>query len=167
MPKLTPHFMERGVDTCRLIDFPVVASGQLSQPFRKWLGEANDQMLFLISIEKWKNNFRHLPDVFGLGLPLSEDGTSWWESRRPPDVTCGAAILDGGAGNDINQDLGRVFRLPLWRWRKMVALPLPVAILDDLISGSANDVIHHGGRKRKGLHLAPPPEWGSKTRLYY
>ena len=32
--------------------------------------------------------------------------------------------------------IGRVFRSPLrWRW-KMAALPLPVAILDDLISGS-------------------------------
>ena len=30
--------------------------------------------------------------------------------------------------------IGRVFRPPLWRWRKMAALPLPVAILDDLIS---------------------------------
>ena len=36
---------KRGVDTCRLIDFPVVASGQPPQPFPKWLGEANDQML--------------------------------------------------------------------------------------------------------------------------
>ena len=32
--------------------------------------------------------------------------------------------------------IGRVFRSLLWRWRKMAALPLPVAILDDLISGS-------------------------------
>ena len=45
-------------------------------------------------------------------------------------------IQDGGAGNDINQDLGYFFRSPLWRWRKMAALPLPAAILDDLISGS-------------------------------
>ena len=42
-------------------------------------------------------------------------------------------IQDGGAGNDINQDLGYFFRsLVRWRW-KMAALPLPVAILDDLI----------------------------------
>ena len=34
-----------GVDTCKLIDFPIVASGQLPQPFWEWLGEANDQML--------------------------------------------------------------------------------------------------------------------------
>ena len=45
-------------------------------------------------------------------------------------------IHDGDAGNDVIQDLGRFFRPPLWRWRKMAALPLPVAILDDLISGS-------------------------------
>ena len=32
--------------------------------------------------------------------------------------------------------IGRFFRSLLWRWRKMAALPLPVAILDDLISGS-------------------------------
>ena len=37
--------MERGVDTCRLIDFPILASGQLPQPIQEWLGEANDQML--------------------------------------------------------------------------------------------------------------------------
>ena len=45
-------------------------------------------------------------------------------------------IQDGGAGNDVNQDLGRPFRSPLWRWRKMAALPLPAAILDDLIPGN-------------------------------
>ena len=32
--------------------------------------------------------------------------------------------------------IGYFFRPPLWRWRKMAALPLPAAILDDLISGS-------------------------------
>ena len=32
--------------------------------------------------------------------------------------------------------IGYFFRSPLWRWRKMAALPLPAAILDDLISGS-------------------------------
>ena len=32
--------------------------------------------------------------------------------------------------------IGRFFRSLLWRWRKMAALPLPVAIFDDLISGS-------------------------------
>ena len=38
----------------------------------------------------------------------------------------------------------------------MAALPLPVAILDDLISTSGgNEVIQDGDRKRKGRHLAP------------
>ena len=45
----------------------------------------------------------------------------------------------------------------------MAALPLPAAILDDLISGSANEVIQDGGRKRKGRHFPPPPQWGSKN----
>ena len=36
----------------------------------------------------------------------------------------------------MNSSIGRVFRPPLRRRRKMAALPLPVAILDDLISGS-------------------------------
>ena len=40
----------------------------------------------------------------------------------------------------------------------MAALPLPAAILDDLISGSANEVIQDGHRKRKGRHFAPPPQ---------
>ena len=31
--------------------------------------------------------------------------------------------------------IGRPFRPPLWRWRKMAAFPLPAAILDVLISG--------------------------------
>ena len=43
----------------------------------------------------------------------------------------------------------------------MAALPLPVAILDDLISGSANEVIQDDDRKLKGRHF-PPPQWGSK-----
>ena len=92
--------------------------------------------------------------------------TSSRESRRPPDVICSAAILDdtiqdGGAGNDVNQDLGRPFR-PLLRW-KMAALPLPVAILDDLIPVSG---IQDGDRKRKGCHFPPPPQWGSKRPPY-
>ena len=36
----------------------------------------------------------------------------------------------------LSSSIGRFFRSLLWRWRKMAALPLPVAILDDLISGS-------------------------------
>ena len=48
----------------------------------------------------------------------------------------------------------------------MAALPLPVAILDDLICGTGNEVIQDGGRKRKGRHLAPPPQWGSKNAPY-
>ena len=61
---------------------------------------------------------------------------------------------------------GGFFGPPLrWRW-KMAALPLPVAILDDLISGSANEVIQDGGRKRKGRHFPPPPQWGSKKPPY-
>ena len=47
-------------------------------------------------------------------------------------------IHDGDAGNDVNQDLGRVFRPLLRRRRKMAALPLPAAILDDLIPGTGN-----------------------------
>ena len=47
---------------------------------------------------------------------------------------------------DLVSSIGRVFRSLLWRWRKMAALPLPVAILDDLISGS---------RSRKWGH----PRW--------
>ena len=90
MPKSTPRFMESGVDTCRLIDFPVVASGQLPQPFREWLGEANDQMLFLIAVSQMSA---------GRFLTLSKDRTDIWgtssrASRRPPNVICGAAILD-------------------------------------------------------------------------
>ena len=150
--------MERGAETCRLIDFPVVESGQLPQSFREWLGR-----LMIRCFSKSENNFRRLRDVFGLGRPLSENETSVLESRRPPDVTCGAAILDdtiqdGGAGNDVNQDLGRTLR-SLLRWRpKMAALPLPAAILDDLISGSGNEVIQDGGRKRKDRHFPPPPQ---------
>ena len=59
--------------------------------------------------------------------------------------------------------IGRVFRSPLRRRRKMAALPLPVAILDDLIPSFGNEVIQDGDRKRKGRHLAPPPQWGSKN----
>ena len=56
----------------------------------------------------------------------------------------------------------------------MAALPFPVAILDDPISAgrptdvtrSGNGVIQYGDRKRKGRHLPPPPQWGSKKVPY-
>ena len=48
----------------------------------------------------------------------------------------------------------------------MAALPLPTAILDDLIPGTGNEVIQDGGRKRKGRHFPPPPQWGSKRPPY-
>ena len=47
----------------------------------------------------------------------------------------------------------------------MAALPLPAAILDDLICGT-NEVIQDGDRKRKGRHFPPPPQWGSKKPPY-
>ena len=75
-------------------------------------------------------------------------------------------IQDGGAGNDINQDLGRVFPSLLRGRCKMATLPLPAAILDDLICGTGNEVIQDGRRKRKGRHFAPPPQWGSKNSPY-
>ena len=75
-------------------------------------------------------------------------------------------MQDGGAGNDVKQDPRRPFRPPLTlRW-KMVALPLPAALLVDLICGTGNEVIQDGGRKRKGRHLPPPPQWGSKRPRY-
>ena len=46
----------------------------------------------------------------------------------------------------------------------MAALPLPVAILDDLISGSRNEVIQDGDRKRKGRHFPPPSTIGVEKR---
>ena len=56
-------------------------------------------------------------------------------------------IQDGGAGNDVNQDLGYFFRSLLRGRCKMATLPLPAAILDDLICGTGNEVIQDGGRK--------------------
>ena len=51
---------------------------------------------------------------------------------------------------------------------KMAALPLPAAILDDLICGTENEVIQDGRRKRKGRHLAPHSSMGvEKAALYY
>ena len=46
----------------------------------------------------------------------------------------------------------------------MAALSLPAAILDNLIPGTENEVTQDGDRKRKGRHLAPPSQRGSKTR---
>ena len=43
------------------------------------------------------------------------------------------------------------FRSPSW----MTSFPVP-----------ANEVIQDGDRKRKGRHLAPPPQWGSKNPPY-
>ena len=79
-------------------------------------------------------------------------------------------IQDGGAGNDVNQDLGRPFRSPLWRWRKMAALPLPAAILDDLIPGTGN---WEWGHPRWRPEAEGPPSCATATMgiekavLYY
>ena len=160
MLKSTPRFMERGVDTCRLFDFPIVASGQLPQPFRELLGEANDQMLFLISVSQTS-----------MGRFLTRTNP-FWGFHGSPNVLQTLLVAppswfqDGDAGNDVIQDLGRNFRSPLWWWWKMAALPLPAAILDDLICGNGNEVIQGGGRKRKGRHFPPPPQWGSKRPPY-
>ena len=63
-------------------------------------------------------------------------------------------IQDGDAGNDVIQNLGRVFRSLLWRWRKMAALPLPVAILDDLEPEMRSSKMATGsGRAAIFLHL--------------
>ena len=75
-------------------------------------------------------------------------------------------FLSESYNNDVNQDLGRTFRPPLWRWRKMAALPHSAAILDDLICGTGNEVIQDGGRMREGRHFPPPPQWGSKSSPY-
>ena len=56
------------------------------------------------------------------------------------------AIQDDGAEHDIIRDLRRSFGSQLWQWHKMVALPLPVAMLDD-VTGSGNKVIQDGDRK--------------------
>ena len=77
-------------------------------------------------------------------------------------------IQDGGGGNDVIQDLGRFFRPLLWRWRKMAALPLPVAILDDLICGNRK-----WGHPRWRPEAEGPPSCATatigieKTALYY
>ena len=55
----------------------------------------------------------------------------------------------------------------------MTELPLPAAILDDLISafptdvtGSGNDVIQDGGRQRELHHLPSSPHQGSENFSY-
>ena len=79
-------------------------------------------------------------------------------------------IHDGDAGNDVIQDLGRVFRAPLRRRRKMAALPLPVAILGDLIPGTGN---WEWGHPRWRPEAEGPPSCASasmgleKPALYY
>ena len=78
MLKSPPRFMERGVDTCRLIHFPLVASGQLPQLFREWLARLTIRC-FSISFNV---NFRRLREVFRLGRPLSEDFTGVPTSSR-------------------------------------------------------------------------------------
>ena len=50
----------------------------------------------------------------------------------------------------------------------MATLPLPAAILDDLICGTGNEVIQDGGRKRKGRHFSTTTTMGiEKAALYY
>ena len=65
-----------------------------------------------------------------------------------------------------HSSIGRVFRSPLRRRRKMAALPLPVAILDDLISGSRSSKMAAGSgraailrRRRNGDRKTRPRFW--------
>ena len=157
-----------GVDTCRLIDFPVVASGQLPQPFREWLGEANNRMLFFNLYRKVKLQMS-TGRFFDRTIPFwGFHGSS--EVLQTLLVAPPSWIQDGGAGNDVNQDLGRPFRSPLWRWRKMAALPLPAAILDDLIPGPGN---WEWGHPRWRPEAEGPPSCATatmgieKAALYY
>ena len=163
MPKSTPHFMERGVDTCRMIAFPVVASGQLPEPFQEWLGRLT---IRCFSKSKKKNNFKGLRDVFGLGRPFLRISR---EFRRPPDVTCGASIL-----------------IPRWRHRKWrqpglgenFSNPIVVVVENGGPSTSnshlgwphswetGSEVVEDGGWKRKIPLFPPTPKWGSKSFPY-
>ena len=65
-----------------------------------------------------------------------------------------------------HSSIGRVFRSPLRRRRKMAALPLPVAILDDLISGMRSSKMAAGSgraailrRRRNGDRKTRPRFW--------
>ena len=69
--------MERGVDTCRLIDFHQWQAGNFLSHFKNGWGRQT-----IRCFSKKKNNFRRLPDVFGLGRPLSEDFTGVLTSSR-------------------------------------------------------------------------------------
>ena len=177
MPKSTPHFTEHGVDTCRLIDFPIVASGQLPQSFREWLGEANDQMLFFNLYRKVKINksqmstwrfwtratpFRgwdwHLKDVF-TGVPTSSRRYLWrrhlGSKMAAPEMTSTKTwdgLFDPHCGGGGKWPPFR-FWPPFW----MTSFP---------VSGSGNEVIQDGGRKRKGGYFPQPPQWGSKMPPY-
>ena len=92
--------------------------------------------------------------------------TSSRASRRPPDVFSTAAILDS--------------RWWCRKWRHpepgaSFSIPIAAAAQDGGPSASGrhlgwprtgNEVIQDGDRKRKGRHLAPPPQWGSKNSPY-
>ena len=135
--------MEHGVDRCRMTDFLVVASGQLPSSFREWLREANDQMLFWISIKKQKKNkVRCLLGVFGLGRPLSEDDEG--------DVFRG--VLTSSRRYLWRRHLG--WHHPRWRRRKWRQpglgenFSIPIAVAEE-----------NGGPSASGRHhIIPKPE---------
>ena len=56
--------------------------------------------------------------------------------------------------------IGRPFRSPLWRWRKMAALPLPAAILDDLIPSFR---VREWGHPRWRPEAEGPPSCATAT----
>ena len=92
--------------------------------------------------------------------------TSSRASRRPPYVISTVAILDS--------------RWWCRKWRHpepgaSFSTPIAAAAQDGGPSASGrhlgwphsgNEVIQDGDRKRKGRHLAPPPQWGSKNSPY-
>ena len=173
--------MGHGVDTCRLVDIRVMASGQIPQSFGEWLGEANDQMLL-----KSKSKVRRLQDIFWTLLWGRHDligGAGVWrassrESRCPPDVIPTAAILDdaiqdGGGGNDVIQDLGYFFHCLLQSAEEDGGpsasgrhLGWPHLLRN--WTGNANEVIQDGDQKRNGRHLLLHSEIGcEKSTLNY
>ena len=145
--------------------------------------------LMIRCFSKSKNNFRRLRDVFGLGRPLSEDGTDVWrtssgESRRPLDVTCGAAILIprwrrrkwrqprlGGEFFDPHWGGGGKwrpfhFRPPYW----MTSFPVLEVSSSKMVARSGRASIFHlhlnGGRKTFPILLGSYSQWQSESKPY-
>ena len=91
---------------------------------------------------------------------LSKQSWGWWFETPSRSLWCHCNGHNNTHYIIFDSSIGRPFRSPLWRWRKMAALPLPAAILDDLIPSFR---VREWGHPRWRPEAEGPPSCATAT----